>query len=74
MATKKAIGRSYEISLRINVEVGVTVAAESLEDALVQAKNFKVSDVIDFNGNSHNDSDIAVTAVFDYIPVELKRT
>lgn len=65
---------TYDVSFRINVEVGVTLAAESLEAALVQAKNFKVSDVIDFNGNAHNDSDIAVTAVFSYIPVELKRT
>lgn len=72
MATKKAVGRSYSVSFRINLEVGVTITAPTMEEALTQAKAMKVDDLLDFDGLEQNDSAIELVSIWDYIPINLR--
>lgn len=56
--------KTYTVCLKIDLMTDVEISAESLEDALIKARNLKTTDVIEFEGN-HNDSEIQVTGVFN---------
>lgn len=60
MAKKK---KTYNVSFNIEVFTSIEVSADSLEDALAQAREFGVTDVIDIPGE-HIDSSLEVTGVY----------
>lgn len=53
----------YTVCVEINLSTDVEIVAESFEDALIKAKEYKTTDIVTFNGN-HNDSSIKVIGVF----------
>lgn len=59
MATKKETPKTFEVMANIKVQVGMTITANSLEEAVTQANALKITDFIDFNasGLAHNDSE-----------------
>ncbi len=60
---KKKI-KIFTAQFRVEVYTDVAIKAESLEDALNQAKEFDVTDVVEIPGG-HVDSNIRLTGVFD---------
>jgi len=65
MKTPKNLKKTFNAYVRINVEVGVKIAADSLEDAIAQAQKYDVTDVIDLGGHDYNDGAILVTGAFE---------
>lgn len=60
--TKKKIN-SYTVSVDITLSTTVDIKAESFEEALAEARELKVPDVVEFEGD-YCDGDIAVSGVF----------
>lgn len=63
-ATKKTVN-TFNISFRISVDVGMEISGATLEHAIEQARAMKVTDVLDLSDLDHNDSNIALTGVFE---------
>lgn len=61
MATVKKIVKKtrYIVSAKLKVDVGITIEADSLEEAVTKANALKILDFIDFDalGLDHNDSE-----------------
>lgn len=56
--------RDFEILAEIKVDTAITIKADSMEDALAQAKELEVDDFIEFR-EVHNDSVMGIRGVFD---------
>lgn len=63
MSSKKT-RKSYRVSYRVNILTSQNVYADSLEQALQQARETTVTDVVDVLGE-HDDSAISVEGVSD---------
>jgi hypothetical protein len=65
MATKLK-QKTFNVMVRLNLDVGFEISAESLQAAIAKAEALTVSDIIDFKelGLDHNDSDKTITGVF----------
>ena len=61
MATTKL--DSFNVIAKVNLDVALDIKAESLEDAIVRARQLKVEDWAECQGDL-NDSEITVTGVF----------
>lgn len=50
---------TFYLQFKLKLDIGFEVKAASLEDALAQARDMKVADIVDFqaNGWDHNDSE-----------------
>lgn len=59
----KSKKKTYYIQADISVLTSVEVAADSLQDALDQAKLMKVSDFVEVPGD-HIDSELEITGVY----------
>jgi hypothetical protein len=62
MATKSKVrhlSSVYNVSAKLKLDVGMTIEATSLEEAVAKSKTLKINDFIDFSalGIEHNDSD-----------------
>jgi hypothetical protein len=62
MATKKT--KSFTINAKGEFWAGITITADSLEDALAQARNLKVGDFIEFV-DEHCDSSCTISGVHE---------
>lgn len=62
---KKPIIKTYTVQTRSIIIADVEVKANTLEEALEQAKLVELSDVVEFvSGVSHNDSSLKVTGLY----------
>lgn len=66
MATKKPNAKMFCIGMKLTLDIGLEISAESLSDAVTKAEAMKVHEMLDFHeqGWDHNDSSMAVTGVF----------
>lgn len=63
--TKKVVKASYTVYTRVNIQVGVAVEADSLEDAVAASRKFTVTDILDFQGHDFLDGDdLVIEGVF----------
>lgn len=61
MATKK---RNYQITAKLELQVDIEVFAASLEEALAQSNDLKVSDFVEFKGD-YIDGGMRISAVYE---------
>jgi len=54
--------RSFSVYAHLNVRTSITIAAESLEDALTQARSFGLGDFAELVG-SYDDGDVTIKGV-----------
>lgn len=55
--------QTYTVMVSITLDTTVHIKAESMEEAIAEAKLLEVTEVVQFDGD-HNDSSIEVTGVF----------
>lgn len=61
MTSKK---KQFEVGVNITLQLGVTVAAETLEEALEIGRAFTVTDLISLKGHVENNSDIELCSAY----------
>lgn len=54
---------SYDVMVRVEVETNISIRASSYEEALEQARQLGVKDVVEFD-TDFNDGNIRVTGIF----------
>lgn len=65
MSTKSK-SKTFIVSVAFSVDLGVSVSADSLEQALEKARALKVVDILDLDGLEYNDSsEIKVSGLFE---------
>jgi hypothetical protein len=65
MATKTASKlKTFSITGRISVDVGVEIGAEDWDAALVEAKKLKVEDFISILGDYQDGRDVEITTIW----------
>lgn len=68
MASKK---KTYYITAKLLLEVGINISADSLEDAVQQSKTLKELDFVKILGD-YNDGNMKINGVFEeYKQIEL---
>lgn len=60
----KPVLKEFVVSVKLNLDVAVTVSADSLEAAIVQVRELKPGDIVGLDDVDLNDYDSLVTGVF----------
>ena len=63
MATKKT-AKTFNIQAKITLDTGINITANTLEDAMAEARTFDIHQFIDLLGD-HNDSSVTITGLFE---------
>lgn len=58
----KKVQKSFNIGAVVHVWTSLPIVAESLEDAVVQARKLAVTDFVDVTGE-HNDSELEIVGI-----------
>ena len=64
MATKAALGKLYNVTGRVSVDVGIEISATSWEDAATKALQLKVQDFITIDGDYIDGRDVEITTIW----------
>lgn len=55
--------KTYIIMIDVKLSTDLEISADSFEEALEKAREFKTTDIIEFTGG-HNDSEVKITGVY----------
>jgi hypothetical protein len=61
---KSGASRRFQVSAQIHVETTRDITADSMEDALAQARKFDVLDFVELSGE-HNDSSHEIVCLYE---------
>ena len=65
MAKKTEVDRpQFEVIYNITLDLGVTIIADSLEDAIERGRQLGVCDLIDLGTHTYNDGTVEVSGVW----------
>lgn len=59
----KATKQTYTLMVKINLDLGVKISADSLENAIAQGRELGVEDVINFD-HDYNDGSIKLSGAY----------
>lgn len=67
MATAKSKQKAFIAWATLRLDIGIPVYGETMEEALKLAKEWSVSNLIDFDKNKweHNDSELNITGIHE---------
>lgn len=66
MAKAKGLAPHFQATVKLTIELSVDMKSKTLEEALIEARSLKVTDVVDLGEHGYNDGDINVIGVFSY--------